>query len=140
MKNDFILFTIGRINNKVNRFLDQELKKNGLGEISVSHGEIIALLMRKQPLKMKEIAVLIDKDKSTITALVNKLIDLGFVEKKMDEIDSRISLISLTKKGEALIPAYIGISEKLAIKAFSGISKQEKEILNILLEKLNKGM
>ncbi len=89
---------------------------------------------------MKEIAEIIDKDKSTITSLINKLIVLDYVEKKKDMDDNRISIISLTAKGKALKPVFMEISEKLIIKAFQGISDQEKEILNILLAKLNKNM
>jgi len=89
---------------------------------------------------MKEIAEIIDKDKSTITSLINKLIVLDYVEKKKDMDDNRISIISLTAKGKALKSLFMEISEKLTIKAFQGISEQEKEILNILLAKLNKSM
>ena len=140
MKNDRTLFTIGRINYKVNRFLVQELKQNNLGEISPSHGEIIGSLLLRGSLQMKEIAEIIDKDKSTITSLIHKLIDLGYVEKKKDISDSRISIISLTAKGKALKPLFMDISDKLGKKAFQGVSEQEREILNILLAKLNKSM
>jgi len=89
---------------------------------------------------MKEIAEIIDKDKSTITSLINKLITLGYVEKKKDMADNRISIISLTVKGKALKQLFMEISKKLVTKAFRFISEQEKEILNILLAKLNKNM
>lgn len=140
MKNDRILFIIGRINYKVNRFLVKELKKLNLGEISPSHGEIIGSLLLRGSLQMKNIAEIIDKDKSTITSLINKLINLGYVDKKKDISDNRISIISLTAKGKALKPLFMEISEKLETKAFQGVSEQEREILNILLAKLNKSM
>jgi len=140
MKNDRILFIIGRINYKVNRYLVKELKKQNLGEISPSHGEIIGSLLLRGSLQMKEIAEIIDKDKSTITSLINKLIVLGYVEKKKDMADNRISIISLTEKGKALKSSFMEISEILITKAYQGISEQEKKILNILLVKLNKSM
>ncbi len=89
---------------------------------------------------MKEIAEIIDKDKSTITALINKLIALDYVKKDKDRKDNRISIISLSEKGKALKPLFKEISEKLREKAYQGISEQEKEILNILLMKLNKNI
>ena len=140
MKNDRILFIIGRINYKVNRFLVKELKKHNLGEISPSHGEIIGWLLLRGSLQMKEIAEIIDKDKSTITSLINKLIALDYVEKKKDMNDNRISIISLTAKGKDLKSLFMEISEKLITKAFQDISEQEKEILNILIVKLNNSM
>ncbi len=140
MKNDRILFIIGRINYKVNRYLVKELKKQNLGEISPSHGEIIGSLLLKGSLQMKEIAEIIDKDKSTITSLINKLIALDYVEKRKDMADNRISIISLTEKGKALKSSFMEISKKLITKAYQGVSEQEKEILNILLAKLNQSM
>ena len=89
---------------------------------------------------MKEIAEIIDKDKSTITSLINKLIALDYVEKKKDMNDNRISIIRLTAKGKALKSSFMEISKKLITKAYQGVSEQEKEILNILLAKLNKSM
>ena len=89
---------------------------------------------------MKEIAEIIDKDKSTITSLINKLIALGYVEKKKDTTDSRVSMVSLTEKGKGLKPIFVEISGKLETTAFLGVSEQEKEILNILLAKLNSSM
>lgn len=140
MKNDHILFTIGRIHYKVNRFLVNELKKLDIGDVSPSHGEIIGALIVRGALQMKEIADIIDKDKSTITALINKLIRLGYVEKRKDESDNRVSMVSLTEKGRALTAPFLAISEKLTTKAYGNISDQEREILVILLNKLNQSM
>jgi len=89
---------------------------------------------------MKEIAEIIDKDKSTITSLIKKLIALDYVEKQKDMNDNRISMISLTAKGKALKASFLEISGKLVTRAYQGISEQEKEILNILLTKLNKSI
>jgi DNA-binding MarR family transcriptional regulator len=140
MKKDNILFIIGRIHYKAHRFLVKELKKHNIGAISPSHGEIIGALLIRGSLQMKEISEIIDKDKSTITSLIKKLIALDYVEKKKDMNDNRISMISLTAKGKALKASFLEISGKLVTKAYQGISEQEKEILNILLTKLNKSI
>lgn len=89
---------------------------------------------------MKEIAEIIDKDKSTITSLIHKLITLGYVKKKKDLSDNRIKMISLTAKGRALKPLFMEISDKLKTKAYQCVSEQEREILNILLAKLDNSM
>ena len=86
---------------------------------------------------MSEIGRIIDKDKSTITALVNKLIKLGYVEKQRDPVDSRISLTALTLKGKALKSDFLLIAQKLRARSYKGISDDEREILVSLLNKLN---
>ncbi len=140
MNKDHILFIIGRINYKVNRFLIRELKKHHIKGMAPSHGEILGALLIRERLQMKELAEIIDKDKSTITALVNKLMALGYVEKTKDDDDSRISIISLTKKGKALKPSFVEVSKKMCTKAYEGISESDKEKLYALLMKLNKSL
>jgi DNA-binding MarR family transcriptional regulator len=140
MNKDHVLFLIGRINYKVNRLLLTELKKHHIDGIAPSHGEILGALLFRGRLQMKEIAEIIDKDKSTITALINKLIALDYVQKNRDANDNRISIISLTEKGKALKPSFQAISKKLRTRAYENISEKKKQILYDLLMKLNTKM
>ena len=137
MKKDHIIFLIGRIQYKANRFLSQEMKAHRIKGLAPSHGEILGSLMTRGPLPMSEIGRIIDKDKSTITALVNKLIKMGYVGKKSDPADSRISLIALTRKGMALKPNFHLIAQKLRAHSYKGVSDDERETLVNLLNKLN---
>ena len=137
MKKDHIIFLIGRIQYKANRFLSREMKAHHIKGLAPSHGEILGSLMARGPLPMSEIGRIIDKDKSTITALVNKLIKIGYVEKKSDPADSRISLIALTRKGMALKPNFHLIAQKLRAHSYKGVSDDERETLVNLLIKLN---
>ena len=137
MKKDHIIFLIGRIQYKANRFLSREMKAHRIKGLAPSHGEILGSLMARGPLPMSEIGRIIDKDKSTITALVNKLIKMGYVEKRSDPADSRISLIALTRKGMALKPDFLLIAQKLRAHSYKGISDDERETLVNLLNKLN---
>ncbi len=140
MKKDHIIFSIGRIQYKANSLLTRELKAHHIKGLAPSHGEILGSLMVRGPLPMSEIARIIDKDKSTITALVNKLIKLGYVEKKKHSADNRISLISLTAKGTALKADFQHIAQKLRVQSYKDISDDERETLVRLLNKLSKNL
>ena len=140
MNRDLILFQIGRIQYKASRFLLGELRQHGITGIAPSHGEILGFLLVRGPMSMKEIAALIDKDKSTITALVDKLIGMEFVIKRKSPGDSRVNIISLTEKGEALKGKYKDISSRLRAKAYRDISEEERETLSRLLERLNRNL
>jgi DNA-binding MarR family transcriptional regulator len=137
MKKDHVIFLIGRIQYKANRFLTREMRAHHIRGLAPSHGEILGSLMFRGPLSMTEIARIIDKDKSTITALVNKLIRLGYVEKKKHPADNRISLIAVTRKGEALKPAFVSIARKLRSLSYRDIPDDERETLVRLLTRLN---
>ena len=137
MNRDLILFKIGRIQYKAHRFLLGELKDHGIRGIVPSHGEIIGFLILNGPMKMKDIARVIDKDKSTITALIGKLIAMGLVKKTRAADDSRVSMVSLTKKGESMRGKYLDISARLRARAYRGFSDGEKESLSQLLDRLS---
>ncbi|MCU0849500.1 MAG: MarR family transcriptional regulator [Spirochaetes bacterium] len=140
MNKDHILFEIGRIHYRVNKFLGVELEKHGITGIAPSHGEIIGSLLMRGPLTMKEIAGIVGKDKSTVTSLVSKLIDRGYVKKSENADDKRITIISLTRAGKALKPHYEEISSKLKSWAYSGFSEEERDRLHAYLIRLGKNL
>jgi DNA-binding MarR family transcriptional regulator len=137
MKKDHIIFLIGRIQYKANKFLSREMSAHDISGLAPSHGEILGSLIFRGPLSMMEIARIIDKDKSTITALVNKLVRLGYVEKRKHDADNRFSIIAVTQKGEALKPVFISIARKLRAVSYRDIPDDERETLVRLLTKLN---
>ncbi len=140
MKKDQIIFLTGRIQYKAAKFLTREMKAHHIHGLAPSHGEILGAVMFRGPLSMTEIAKIIDKDKSTVTALVNKLIRLGYVEKTRHGTDNRFSLIAATQKGEALRPAFVSIAKKLRALSYKGLTDDERETLVRLLEKLNENL
>ena len=107
---DFIISLIARIREKANRLITAELAARGLHGLKPIHGDLLlALFTRDQP-TMKELADQVDRKKSTVTTLVDKLVHLGFAVKTRDDQDSRVYRVSLTAKGKALKPELIAIS------------------------------
>jgi DNA-binding MarR family transcriptional regulator len=137
MNKDHIIFLIGRIHYKANKFLSQELKNHQIDGLSPSHGEILGSLMYRGPLSMTGIAKIMDKDKSTITALVRKLVKMGYVEQIKHHGDNRVTLIALTPKGAAFKPAFKLIAQKLRNQSYKGISDGERELLVDLLAEID---
>lgn len=140
MNKDHIIFIIGRINYKADRFLIREMKAAGIKGLAPSHGEILGSVIFRGALTMKEIAEIIGKDKSTVTVLVNKLIRMGYIEKRKFPEDNRVSLIIPTKKGEALKPAFVTIAKKLRAFSYRGIAENERETLFNLLNRIDSNL
>ncbi|MPQ34052.1 MarR family transcriptional regulator [Clostridium estertheticum] len=136
MNTDNTINLIGRIREKANKFLLNELGKLGLQNIAPSHGDILAALFRCEEATMTEIADIIHRDRSTVTALVNKLIGLGYISSKKDPNDNRSNIIYLTEKGESLKTGFKKISQKLYMLEYNGISDEEKIIFKSLLQKI----
>jgi len=133
---DLIIYIISRIREKANRFILDELKSHGLHDLAPIHGEILLVLFSQGELSMKQIAELIDRKKSTVTTLVEKLIKLGYAQKETDVYDNRSFLISLTDKGYNLREVLIEISNKLLDKVYKDIPLQERKQLVKSLKKV----
>ncbi|KAB7884199.1 MarR family winged helix-turn-helix transcriptional regulator [Poseidonibacter ostreae] len=133
-----IISTISKIHNGANKLIIEELKKNNLNGLAPSHGDILIKLYNcESAVSMREISECINKDKSTITALVNKLEKLELVKKLKSNTDNRSTLICLTKKGLDTKPIVLDkISTKLLEQSYKGFTKKEKEDLCLLLEKM----
>jgi len=98
----------------------------------------MSTLFKKDRASMKELAERIGRDKSTVTALVNKLMRNGYVAKDKDPDDSRITYLCLTAKGRSLERDFDEISGKLIATAFRGFSQREREkIVKGIMKMLN---
>ncbi|MCP4602600.1 MAG: MarR family transcriptional regulator [Proteobacteria bacterium] len=137
MKIDKIIYLIGRIREKANRYITDELTSRGIVGLAPSHGDILFALLKNGNLHMKELAQIIDRKKTTITTLIEKLVKLGYVEKTVDENDKRYYVVSLTKKGRSLKSDLIDISHNLITKTYKGIPPNEREMLVRVLSKIN---
>lgn len=137
MKKELVILQIGRIRDKANSFLTGELARRNLKGIAPSHGDILWALLTYGDLPMKKLAEIINRDKSTITALVNKLIHYGYAERRTHESDSRSNIISLTEKGKAVQNDFGKVSEALRKKAYSRLTDEEMETLMRLLTKVH---
>lgn len=131
-----VLGNLGKVKTKYNNKINTELKEFELKGLCPSHGSILSALTENEKLTMKGISNLICKDKSTVTALVNKLIKMGYVSKHRCEIDNRVSYITLTDKGQSAERIYSDISGKLVEESFKDFSSNEIELLNKLLGKM----
>lgn len=139
MKDKYIVYFMSKIKYKMLHFIEMKLKENNLEDLIPSHGNILtALYENHEKLTMKQIAEIIGKDKSTITPLVNKLVDLGYIKKEKKELDKRVTYIILTERGKKIETKFNAISKEVSMAAYKGFSAEEKEIFLDLLKRLNK--
>ncbi len=124
---DIIISLISRIREKANRFIISELAARGLGNLKPIHGDLLLALFRYENPTMTELTKIIDRNKSTVTTLVNKLVQLGYAQKKRDKADYRNFRISLTKKGMALKPDLVDISRRLLSKVYKEMPLEERK-------------
>lgn len=127
---------ISQIRDSVNKLIISELEHHNIKGIVPSHGDILVYLYNHDHVTMKELAEQIHRSKPTVTVLVNKLVQYGYVVREKERSDNRITYIKLTQKGMELYPVFMKISDIIREKMYGGFSNQESEQLENLLETL----
>lgn len=138
-KNNIVALT-SRITEKAHKLIIRELEGQGINGIVPSHGGILALLFSGEKHTMKDLAEKIHRTKPTVTVLVNKLVELGYVTKDKSYEDSRVTFITLTEKGLALESMFTAISNKLNAVVYKDLSDSESAYLEEALEKINRNL
>jgi DNA-binding MarR family transcriptional regulator len=136
MKKENAIALVSRVHEESGRFITKELAAHGITGIVPSHGDIFNVLFKKEKCTMKEIAESIHRTKPTVTVLVDKLVDEGYVIKEKSSSDSRVTYVTLTEKGISLKPAIIDISERLNELVYGNLTDAESAILERVLQKI----
>ena len=134
---DIIISLISRIREKANRFIVAELTRHGLTDLKPIHGDILLALFQYGNPTMKELADIVDRRKSTVTTLVDKLVRLEYAKKIQDSDDNRVFRISLTKKGRGLKGRLIDISNRLIEKVYKDMPSEKRKRLVRTLRQIN---
>ncbi len=122
------------------RAIKKKLIKTTIPEIDISltpnHFEILKLLEDEGTLHVAEIGKNLQIAKAQMTQLIDKLVALKMVEKKLDAADRRFYKISLTKKARKLLQEH-KINITGAVKEImSGLTEKEMENLSVSLRNL----
>jgi DNA-binding MarR family transcriptional regulator len=79
----------------------------------------------------------INRTKPTVTVLIEKLMEYGFVEREKSRTDSRVTYVKLTNKGKNLKPVFDDISKKIDALLYGDLNDGEPEIFERLLLQVN---
>lgn len=110
---------------EANRFLTAQMSTRGLKGLVPSHGDILIALFAGRPLTMQELAAKINRDPSTVTALVKRLIREGYARTERRAADRRVVEVSLTEKGAALRYDFDDISRSLLETQMQGVDEED---------------
>lgn len=140
MRNNNAVALTSRITERANRLIVRELEARGVKGIVPSHGGILGLLFAGERYTMQELAEKIHRTKPTVTVLVDKLVQLGYVVKEKSREDNRVTFLRLTAQGQALQPLFEAVSEALNRTVYRGLSEIEAEQLELLLQKVKNNL
>jgi DNA-binding MarR family transcriptional regulator len=122
-----ILQLVTRIHEEYAALIEAELARAGHQGLVSSHADILGWLLRRDRLPMTELARRINRRKNTVTVLVNKLEQLGYVRREDSLHDNRISLVCLTDHGREMLPAMNDIALRLLGRLWDGVEAGAQE-------------
>ena len=104
--------------------------------LSFSQFMVLEALYSKVNLSIGEVREAILSSVGTISLVVKNLEKMGYVKRKTDENDKRISILSLTDEGRAVIEKVIPENEAMIYDYMKDLSEEETATLLSLLKKL----
>lgn len=88
-----VMFLLSVIDRGVRRHLDQQIKAHIDPALSISHADILMYLRLNGRATVSELQRFLGVTKSTMTALAAKLDKLGYVRRRVDVADRRVTWI-----------------------------------------------
>jgi len=135
MKEDSIFHLI----RTVEQFNDKsiiEFTKSFKGDIGIAQILVLNVLSENGAMKQANLAQKLGYSKGGITHITTKLIQKGYAERKYDEEDRRIILLTITDEGRKILQEAEQTGKELRQKMYAVLSQEEVESLTTITEKM----
>jgi DNA-binding MarR family transcriptional regulator len=129
-------FIISKVHYVAGRILAKKLKEHDLDDINPGQGRILFALWQGDGITIQELAKRTSLGKSTLTGMLDRLQDMGYIVRVPSEEDRRRIIIELTEKDKALRNAYSEVSSEMTGLFFNGFTDGEIEEFESYLERV----
>jgi MarR family transcriptional regulator, transcriptional regulator for hemolysin len=126
-----LLFTVGELARLVRAYADREASRYG---ITRAQWAVLAKVERFEGMKQTELAEQMEMQPITLTRLVDRLCDAGWIERRSDDSDRRVNRLYLRKAARPLLAKLSGLRSELTETALEGISSTDAQRLLTQLE------
>ena len=111
-------FTLAELQRLTRAYADKEAARFG---ITRAQWAVLAKVERNEGMKQTELAEQMEMQPITLTRLIDKLCDNGWIERRGDENDRRINRLYLKKAARPLLAKLAGLKAELTATALEGI-------------------
>lgn len=133
---------IAKIHQLSGRIFNQKLKNNKLDKLNPAQGRIMFVLWNKNSLPIHELSKETQLSKSTLTSMLDRLEEAGYIKRSPSKKDRRKIIINLIKVDKEFEQNYINVSNEMLNLFYNGFSEEEidhfesflKRLLNNLVE------
>ena len=128
-------FLISQIHQLGGRIFARKLRRHGI-ELNPAQGRIMFVLWRNDEISITELARQTSLGKSTLTSMLDRLEQSGYVRRVPSPQDRRMILIERTEKDEAFQELYIQVSQEMQALFYDGFSDTEIETFEQFLVRI----
>jgi MarR family transcriptional regulator, transcriptional regulator for hemolysin len=131
------LFALGELQRLVRAYADRQAARYG---ITRAQWAVLAKVERFEGLKQSELAEQMEMQPITLTRLIDRLCDNGWIERRSDRTDRRVNRLYLRKAARPLLTKLSGLRSELTETALQGISSADANRLLTQLETIKENV
>ena len=129
-------FLMAKIRHVSGRIFERMLKDYGI-EINSAQGRVMFALWQQDRVSINELTKKTQLKKSTLTSMLDRLENMGYILRQRSKEDRRVILIERTDKDKNLESKYVELSQELTKLFYKGFSENqinrfEKDLEQIL--------
>ena len=130
----FLLNDVARL---LRTYADQKARQFGMTR---AQWAVLFRLERNEGLKQSELAEMLDIQPITLTRLIDKLCDHGWIERRGDANDRRVNRLYLRKAARPLLGKLAGLRSELTATALDGINPADAHRLLDQLDRIKENV
>jgi len=130
-------FVLAELQRLTRAYADKEAARYG---ITRAQWAVLAKIERSEGMKQTELAEQLEMQPITLTRLIDKLCDNGWIERRGDETDRRVNRLYLKKAARPLLAKLAGLRAELTAAALEGISPPDAHRLLSQLEAIKENV
>jgi DNA-binding MarR family transcriptional regulator len=129
-------FLIAKIHQFAGRIFNRMLREYGITELNTAQGRIMFVLWGNDGISISDLAARTGLGKSTLTSMLDRLEETGFLVRTPSPEDRRSILIFRTEQDKALQERYVRVSREMTRIFYQGFSEIEIDGFERALERI----
>ncbi len=118
-------FLISQIRQLQGRVFEKMLKESGVDAFNGAQGRILYTLWEHKRLTITEISRLTSLAKTSLTSMLDRMEEIGLIERTPDKQNRRQIFVSITEKAMSYRDVYDRVSEQMNKLFYEGFTEKE---------------
>lgn len=116
--------------------MDQELRRRQYDITPVQSHALLFLAHEDREITQKELERELRLKPPTVTGIVERLMEKGYLLRRHSEADGRCRLLSLTEEGQRLAGTFCSAADETNEHSFAALSEDDQDLLRTLLQQV----